>query len=160
MNRLKVWLLALGGIALPVALVFTSVFINRELNASATVPGLDDAGPAAVSSDRRSDSRGPGEGSDRCSEPGHATNDCMGTSGSSPSSDESDPSGTSGSGSSGSSGSGDTSTSSGTSADNSGPSDNSGSGSDNSGSGSTSSGSGSSGSGGDDGTNSGSGSDD
>lgn len=139
MGRWKVWLLGAGGVVLPVALVLSAVLISRELNASATVPGLD-AQPSATASDREGN-RGPGSADDdsgRCSEPEHAA----------------EPTCTLGSGStgSGSSGGGDAKSTSGTSSSPS-PStsptreDNSGPGSDRSGSGS---GSDDSGSGGDD----------
>lgn len=143
------WMIGAGGFLLPVALVFTSVFISRELNASAKVPGLDSSVPAATASDREARG-GPGSSddrSDRCSEPEHAA-------------DPTCSSGTSGTGGGSSSGGDGQSSTSGSSSE---PSptasptreDNSGPGSSSSGSGSDGSGSGSGG-----GDNSGPGGDD
>jgi hypothetical protein len=143
------WMLGAGGFLLPVALVFTAVFISRELNASAKVPGLDSPVPAATAGDREGRG-GPGpsdDRSDRCTEPEHAADPtCSSGSGTSGSGGGSSSSGDDGQSSTSGSSSEPSPTASPTREDNSGPGS-SGSGS---GSGSDDSGSGGSGSGGGD----------
>jgi hypothetical protein len=106
-KRAKVWLLALAGIVLPVALVFSVLIISNGVSATGNVPGLDaprqpSAASTADGSGRRDGSPSPratasssvDDHSGRCSEPEHLSDPTC-TSGTS---------GTSGSGDSGSGG--------------------------------------------------------
>ena len=110
MRRAKLIGLALAGVVLPVALVFSAYLIaSGSIGVAGTVPPVpqhrvtDDSSPSPESTKANRPGRGDGDAPDdrggRCSEPEHADDPECDSSGSD--SDSSDSSGSSGSGSGG-----------------------------------------------------------